>query len=542
MRLTLHLIRAHYGVHDDVIRTHSKLQELELRDVDPGIVRAVLVEGKTKPPAWMSEVSLIAKIDPSDKKFETTSRGAVIFVKVDDRLLAVTFGTGSHLLNRAAIERGFGLRVTASVVSDRDLRGAQTRGVASNSRDQKTILPVSGEFSDLSIEVDEDWVRQLAGKASDPGLAKMVDGADSLKLSVPDFSLRAIVEKCRQVMEGFRSERYQEKFPFLTQVTPLDKSDPTVEILDAVVADRLRSRSPAISFAAPDPFEHLDLGHYEMNCGYDGRFLLDDLDQDSVYMVINSLNENKDPLEKIEVVLFNADGRDVDKHKLKSYVQAEVTHGEVDYLLSAGLWFEIRKDFSQRIRNQVAAIPDITESLQLPAWNPVGLKKDTSDKTAEGSYNKMVAKGKGYALLDKDLVYFDTSNERLEICDLVTHNAELLCVKAASQSSSLSHLVAQAVNSAQAWGSPKYQAKLTEVWNRFQPDMAVPDRKGATFVLAIATDRPGRLSDSLFFFAMVQIATCFTSLTRAGFSIALAGIEMKPGVPEKKKRATSKKA
>lgn len=97
-------------------------------------------------------------------------------------------------------------------------------------------------------------------------------------------------------------------------------------------------------------------------------------------------------------------------------------------------------------------------------------------------------------------------NERLEISDLLTPAGELLCVKTACSSGTLSHLVAEAVNSSKA--CPEHQAVLKPVWEDLRGPGAAIDRSNFTFVLAIAiaTSEPGPLSESLFFFAKVQIA------------------------------------
>jgi uncharacterized protein (TIGR04141 family) len=119
----------------------------------------------------------------------------------------------------------------------------------------------------------------------------------------------------------------------------------------------------------------------------------------------------------------------------------------------------------------------------------------------------------------------------------LTTKGELLCVKTASDSPTLSHLVAQAVNSADAWGDTKYQAKLTQAWGTISAN-PVPSRQAVTFVLAIATTKPGRLADSLFFFSKVQIVNGYRQISRGQFSFAVARIPMKIVTAEKKERAT----
>ncbi|MDD7833928.1 DUF6119 family protein [Paenarthrobacter sp. AB444] len=526
----MYLLREGASADSESLRASSKWTESEVTSSDTSIKQVYLVAGPKRTPGWLADLNLLADVqaaDDDDDGLETRSLGAVVFVQRSDRIVAVTFGTGYHALDPAHIERGFGLRVAANMVAARQIRGVQTRGIASNSRDQKTLLPVDGEFSELNVEVDEDWLRQLSGKSADREFASSLSGSDSLTVSLPDFSFSLIGDKVERVLEVYASKDYEKKFPFLNQVTPVDRSDPVIPSLDALAAEQLRKQDPTVAFAAPDPFEREDPDRYELTCSYDGRFAIADLDTASVFSIIKKLNKKKSPLHDVRVYALDADGNNVDRvHPLKDYVQTEVTHDGTDFLLSAGLWFAIHKDFVKQVNAQIAAIPDLTEELDLPRWKSAELKADSSDKTSEGSYNKLVASQRGYVLLDKDLVYFGP-HEKLEISDLLTPDGEMLCVKAASSSATLSHLVAQAVDSSSAWGDPKYQKMLTRAWEEIEGKDAVPlDRGDVTFVLTIATSKAGALSDNLFFFTKVQIASCLKLVTRAGFKVALAKIEM----------------
>jgi uncharacterized protein (TIGR04141 family) len=524
----MYLLRSGSSATESSLREKSKPKILETRLIDDIEVNCYSIRGKSKAPSWVTDLGEIARVEEEMSTFESQSLGAVALIAVADRVVAVTFGTGFHALEPSQIERGFGLRVTANSVATDQVKGAQTRGIASNSRDQKTLLPANGEFSDLDIEVNEDWLRQLAGKATDAGFATTMAGSDSLRITVPNFSLRGIVAKVEEVLAVYAGQAYKKTYPFLDQIIPIDRRDPMVDILDSAVAGKLRSKDSSLSFAAPDPFEQNSLDHYEVTFGRSGRFAFDDLDSESVFSVIDVLDDTKDPLQDVMVFPMDADGALADSVlPLRSYVQCEVKVDGAEYLLSAGLWFEIKSDFVARVNAQISQIPDITADLDLPVWDAAALKQNKKD-SPEGRYNTALSKSRGYALLDKELVYFG-QYQKLEICDLLTPNAELLCVKAASSSPTLSHLVAQAVDSAAAWGDPKYQSMLSHAWSTVNPGVTAElDRAGTTFVLAIATPKPGLLSSSLFFFTKVQLANCLRLVTRAGFKVALARIEMKP--------------
>lgn len=539
MHLTMYLLREGSDLSEDMFRDTSNAQPVSAKNLNSDISATFIMAGRQKRPDWVRDIEQVAELSADVLNFESRSLGAVLLLAYEERVFAITFGTGFHAIRPSLIERGFGLRVTANVVSDDKVRSAQTRGVARDARDQKTILPVDGQFADFNIEVNEDWLRQLSGTASDKGFGSSVAGSDSLRITVPQFSIQDIESKVGEVLAAYRSERYKAVFPFLDQITPIDKTDPVVDHLDVLAATQLREHESRITFAAPDPFELDKLDHFEFTANYN-RFDVEELDNAAIFDIVDELKPDKDPLVAVRVFAVDSDGSLVDRARdLKAYVQTEVAYDGTNYLLSAGLWFTVREDFAKSIDEQIDAISDLTAKLNLPDWDAAAMKADQSDSTAEGSYNILAAATNGYALMDKQMLYLRPP-EKIEICDLLTPDGELLCVKSASSSAMLSHLVAQTVVSAATWGDAKYQSHLAKFWNSLHPGAQLPARKEATFVLTVATPKPGPLSKSLFFFTKVQIANSIDQITRGEFNVAIAKIAMTGVVATKRKK--SKKA
>ena len=98
-------------------------------------------------------------------------------------------------------------------------------------------------------------------------------------------------------------------------------------------------------------------------------------------------------------------------------MQAEVEHEGGRYALTSGSWFRIDKNYLKEIEDFVRAMDDVSHELPLPNWDKQRLKEDESDKTAEGSYNKIVAKTLGCELLDKRIYISDsTVRSKYVIC------------------------------------------------------------------------------------------------------------------------------
>lgn len=529
MRITIYLLRRSADLDRSVIKSAKQVTELEPRQIAGLEMMPFLILGDASPPSWASDLSPL--VDLSSRLPNSTSAGAVVLIRRRDRVFALTYGTGYHAIESSMIEPGFGVRVAAGLISERRIRGVQTRGIASNSRDQRTLLPSDGSFPDLDVRVDEDWLRHIAGKTDSPDVASTAAGADSLRLTAANSSLARIGEKLDALLELFEGEAFREKFPFLDQITPLRPKDHRIDALDEAIERRMREGDSTISFATPDPFDTYenDFDHYEMAFGRPlGRFEITDLDPASILELVAKLPSNRNALRDVELVALDSDGGMVDRRrKLKAYVLAEQAYEGKDYLLTAGQWFSISSDFVERVTAAVSVIEDISDDLALPEWNAEMLRTAGDDISAEGSYNKMLNRDRGYALLDKNLARFGHYN-KLEVADLLTRDGELLCVKSASSSTAHSHLVAQAVNSAAAWGSKGHREILQSAWRSLGNDLDDElTRDKAKFVLAIATTKPGPLHESLFFFTKVLLASGLTSLAGSQLRVALARIPMR---------------
>lgn len=527
MQITLHLLRTGVEPQRDLLREATRFREV---DVHPpgveGVVWRLFVRSKpAQRAAWTQNVEPIV-VGPSGlNRLKAQSSAGVLLVGIQERVFAVTFGTGHHALEPVTIEPGFGLRVTANVVAQDRVTSANTKGFNQSARSQKTILPAASAFADLGVEPAEEWIRQLSGKVTDSDFAATAAGADSLKLNIREFSLRALPGKLQQILEHYEDDAYRESFPFLDNFTRLAKGNPLVAELDAVAAERVRNRDPELAFAAPDPFEQLAIHHYRLS--YYRYADLDELATESVYEVLDTFKQRDDILHRVSVRALNEDDEDVDRtYDLYDYLQVEVEHADGGrYALTSGSWFRVDRDYLVEVEQYVEGLEDLTDPLGLKDWDPTALKPKKKSDTAEGLYNEGLAKDRKWQLLDKkNLVY--SRYRRIEVCDVLTPARELLCVKNATKSSTLSHLFAQGSVSAALMHERKYQDHLMKFMRKIRKDAEYGRREDWTFVYAIATAKPGPLGKSLFFFSKVNLMVNARQIEALGYRVAVAKIQI----------------
>lgn len=500
MRITMYLLREDAPLGDSALRDDHGYQAVATKPLT-GLTCQLYVRSRPPTPSrWVGELAKLAA-NPSDLgALKSASSGAVLLAQYSGRIFVIAFGSGYHAIEPGKIERGFGLRVTANAILGSKIKSADTRRLNRDGPSAKVIAPVAGTLQDLGVEPNDEWVRHLSGTARATTFATSAAGADSLRLSVKDFSLIGLADKLQEVLKYSKATDYQAELSFIDNFVGLNATDPIVAALDKEVTARVLAADPDIYFAAPDPFEQLPVESYVVH--YRKKIPVEELTQADIYGALAQLKLKDDPLRQVRIEAVGVDGESVDKlYPLYNYIQAEIAGSDGNrHILSAGQWFRVADSYVAEVAAYLTKIDNVTGQLQLPPWT-----QDAAGKyLEEGQYNVGVAAARGYQLLDKDNLHFG-NHRRIEVCDLLTPAQHLLCVKRATRSSSLSHLFAQGSVSAGLMHEPEYQTKLLAA----SAAAGGPATWGAiedwTIVFAIGTSKPGPLAESLFFW----LSGCF---------------------------------
>jgi len=515
VKLTVYLFQDHLATADQAIReayTERLVAVLPTQPL-PYDCNAYVLPTHPSPPRWLKFLG-----GHFDLNVRNQGSGFVLVIPLDGRLMAVTFGFGHQAIDRSVVEPNFGLRVVANTVDPEQLRTIDARNIDVVTRQQKIQLSVGGTLTEFELEPIRDWVRYLAGRPprADDGVATSLSGSDSLSANVR-WTVRDAATQCRRLLELFRSTRYREYFEFIDYHRPLDRSDPLIEELESELTERLINQSAERINIAPMEVvddDRIDLWHFT-----GGRHGLsyDELSLATLFAFLTATPGLEHPLQQIHVHAKDADGAVVSRRAtLRQYLVAEIQRGDKTYVLSLGHWFEVDTTYIGKLHRQLAELADVTDELALPAWGPKEVEKD---------YNVRVAAAKGWASLDRKAIDLGRY-QRVEVCDLLTPDHRLICVKRASSSSTLSHLFSQGSVAADLLAdSPEFFTKVEEQL-RIQGDIAVPSRSEGTFVYAIGTNSTEPLASSLFFFSKVNLLQHARLIRRLGYRVAIARIAM----------------
>jgi uncharacterized protein (TIGR04141 family) len=517
MKLSVYLFR------DDVHSMDGLIQEkylapgsyIEIRPKGklPYECTAYIRTSRPKPPAW--SVKLKQHFNLDGFKLFQSSASFILLLKVKGRIFGITFGYGFSAIDRAKLEPRFGLRTALNLLNDQRLNTLDSRNIGEVVRQRRTHVSAGSTLEDFGISVNSEWVRYASGKTKDEEFGSSIAGSEALSLS-HDLDPDKLADLCKKLLAKYESTEYAKRFDFLDRMQPLPGTHPLIPELEAAVVEKIVKRSDdKLVIAYPEFVEETLVDRYRVYCGHT------QLDMEAVYLkdVFKFLDDNPSvpvSLDQIHIAGLNADGEYATaRHRLRDYLVCEVPKGDDIYYLSYGHWHKAAKRFVERVRRQVHAIQDVTDDLKMPAMK---------FREHEGDYNARVAKGKDWLLLDRKTYQLE-GYDKVEICDLLTEDGELIAVKRMRDSANMSHLFAQASVSARLLtGEPEYRNHLAKVAKKKWPKSEFPPH-GRLFIYAIPQGKKGGLWREMFLFSQINLIEHARIIQGAGHRVALCKIE-----------------
>jgi len=519
MQLTLYMLRQTLPEDEWGLReTITEFTEVPTRPIGQLDARLFLRQSRGNPPRWLRE--LLAVVDDEDfEPLVNVHCAALLLVRHRGHKFVIVFGTGRFALDPGAVQPGFGLKVAVNAVAADRVISADTRELGGRGKSQRTVMPTAGPLNELGIEPTRAWLRQLAGRPA-IDFANAIAGADSLKLNLPRFTLANLEDKLDQIIDKYESSAYKAEYEFIDYFTRVEDK-PTQDRLRAQLTKMLLAGTADVAFASPDIEEPLEVDHYILRHGRRRSDELPELLPDEVLAGLSGF-KTKDPLQDVRVEAYDASGNRVGQnYRLISFVVAEIEHDGHRYALSAGHWFLVDQGFAATVDRAIGTIDDLTDQLLLSPWK-------AGAYPGEGAYNTHLATERNWRLLDKKNFQLPASYQKIEICDLLTAQKQLLCVKRMTRSSTLSHLFMQGQVSAQLLTAnlEGYRERIMQDLQLLDPAATFGTSSDWTLVYAIATPKPGALATSLYFFSKVALYHVSQQLRSLGIRVAVARIPM----------------
>ena len=201
-------------------------------------------------------------------------------------------------------------------------------------------------------------------------------------------------------------------------------------------------------------------------------------------------------------------------------INAEIEINENMYCLNNGKWYCINKDFSEKIEKEYQAMH--LSNIQFIDYNE-------SMKT-EDDYNEQLSNNlESSYLIHKigEIPFGGGTGNKIEVCDVMTANNELIHIKKNGGSAQLSHLFNQATVSAELLLDKAFRKSVNNKMKQCKFDRVLPDNyKSSDYAIVIGIinkyheERP-----KIPFFSKVALRYTIKRITNFGYKVEIKNIK-----------------
>jgi uncharacterized protein (TIGR04141 family) len=531
--LTLFLLRENVKKIDDALDP-KKTDGVQVRDLPSIDGKLYIGRFNAKEPKWFPFVRNSVEGNLPPLKNSTVS--GVLFFKAKGRLFAATFGFGRYLLKPDCYELDFGLKATLNTVDPDRLRSLDIRTFEEATVHTRRQTSRNSSLDAFSVDVQRDVLGAVTGEPTEAKYGKKLAGRDALAVDV-QMEVDGLPEYGARMIEAFQSDEYKERFDWVDHIRAV-RDPEKLKALDEKLVEAINERDLGKMHLAPPemlPSEEFPEFRYPGELGTDDEPPHSDLDIEECLRAIAKMQDveekdlklNVDDLKRLRIrqVLSDQDG-DFERWPLYDCIAFEVEGDDAQYVLSAGDWFRVEKNYAADIRQRAKKY---AKGAYLP---------EAKGNEVEDDYNKRAAAEIGAALIDKKLAQPAGAKSGIEPCDLFTKDQEFVHVKRKTRSSKLSHLFSQGFVSAEAFlRDEKFRADFRNAVKKAASKLATsitaerPETGKFAVVYAIITRKPkgGSIVEALPFFSQVNFVRAAEMLSNFGYRVVLTYIAEEDG-------------
>lgn len=438
-----------------------------------------------------------------NQDLKQSSAGAIVFLPVNDRWFAITFGSSYHNLKEKSYEYDFGIRTTLNSLDPEKIKSTDLL-IPETAKRQRIQIPNAANLTYFDFNKDESIVKKLTGAVKEEyaDLIRNATGSSNLRFATvcePD----ELIDLCSRLLEIYTRRDYEETFPDLQNITPVKDPD-LIASLEAKLFDEYQACSPSLTLAIPEIIDYAT----NFKVRYRGVSRMSE-EYDDVFIgnYRNYLTERGVEIDNVELFnkhtlnVYDENGQQLHSYSIYKSLLFDCLLNGKTYHLCEGAWYEINSDFIAKLKMELDPVfIDAHEVLC------------ECNKKLEGDYNKdatnLASEGLEACCLDTKSI--SPRGERdVEPCDIIAlkgDSVELMHNKISTRSSLLSHLFNQGVNSAVLLlRSSEAKEKLKGLVESESLKERIDNDKYHVTYGIISNKRPDMKSDSLPIFSRISL-------------------------------------
>jgi uncharacterized protein (TIGR04141 family) len=426
---TIYLLKSQY-TGDDSLKDGHPLEELVGVKNLPTGAKLYLLDQKAYSPWWRDYWGI-------DKNIKQSLQGAIVFIPVNGRFFALTFGHTYHYLKEYSYEYDFGLKITLNSLDPNKLKSTDIL-YPENSQRQRIQSPIESDITFFNFDHDSSVISRLTGNVKDEykDVFSNTTGASGLAVAIKK-NPEEISGFLSQILIIYNKTDYKKTFPDIHNVVPLH--DPIIiDKLNLKLIDAFINKSKTLVLSIPDVVDYnTNLNIYFSGAGRKQQKVYSDvyIDYYRDYLSDNSKkNITIQDIQKHSMNLCNDDGYSFQGYSVFKSLLFDCEISGNSYHLCEGNWYQVDDDYLKSLNKFLD--PYFYEDDHLIEY----------DHDSEDVFNKENAKkNKNIICLDRENIA-PKNQTAVEPCDLYRLERERAIfyhVKLSTRSSTLSHLFNQ---------------------------------------------------------------------------------------------------
>jgi len=526
-RLTLYLLQESISDFEDALDQTKTWKSIEMKQSANLDGRFYYQLPKQSTPSWTNYIQ--PALADQLTGIQSSSTSALLLLRVSGRIFALTFGYGRSLLNMAAIELQFGLRVALNSIDSRHISSLDKKNFEDLVVSTNTQTSKSAELRTFGVDTTRDILRGVAGTTKDGRISKRIAGRDSLIISSTE-PIADLPATCERALAAFKDDSYKQEFGWIDDLQLL-REKTLISKLDSQLVEHLRDGNQnGAHLAMPEVIDWEDIKHFTIAGTRD--FAYEELDLDSYLEGLGSgaFSITLDNLKNrgVSVVYSRTETPD-ERWTLYRCIVAEERIDEQLYALIEGRWFAISSTLVSQVDDFVNTLP--SANITFPAARPGEYESDYNARAARSSRGELLN-------LDAKLIRAAGATSDIEFCDLLSSSGDLIHIKRKARSSTLSHLFAQGAVSANTFAiDGEFRDHVRQVINEISDPLfkdkwldIVPPASSTvnrsdyhvTFAVIARPKRTG--NDWIPFFSKLNLMNQSKTLINLGFKVSITQI------------------
>lgn len=509
-KVTIFLLNDNVSVEDSINGTHDSISISENK-------KFFYSRKVPLPASWLAFFK--NKLSDIEDSFKVIlPQGLLIVTDVDcgevRKNFAITFGLGVHMLNQDAYVERFGLRLLLNIIDEFGLRKVSQKSMRGIPSDSIKQLSKISSFKDFDLDTTQDFVVNLTAHPNKEELqffGKNVAGGNSLSVSISSDidNIESFLKKC---YEKYSDTRYQEKYAWIDNVRP-EINTSKIKNLKKILIEKIKTNDTnRIWMSIPEILNWEEVSGFKFHKRGE---LKDDIElKDFLDEIVKNVNNFDEKHLNKDILVIDSNGNQKFIWNVYQCIYAEIEYGETTYILNSGKWFEVNRDYLNKLNREYLEIIQESRNYALPLPNS---KKGEH----EGEYNERVGEEfrDNYFTIDRNLIRLD-GNSGIEVCDLYSINKDFIHVKKYGSSSVFSHLFMQGKNSAELFLFDRnYREKIRGILpENFEVSNERPNPSDYKIIFAIITKYANTEQDNIPFFSKISLCNTKKHLNILGFS------------------------